>query len=97
MRDFHWTYEPVPDVNTPVGSMNTGYVTSVVSDAAKWRRGEMPAFLMGPGAPGFLLPRPRYMREPGSNLGTMPMAHHRDRMGNKITLSPGTVNLSGSQ
>lgn len=97
VRDFHWTYEPVPDTATPVGNMNTGYVTSIVSDAAKWKRGENPAVRMGPGVPGFQLPRPRYMREPGSPLGTAQLAHHRDKMGNKIALSPGTVNLSGSQ
>ena len=66
------------------------------SDAAKWTRGENPATTMGPGNPGFSLPRPRWMREPGTNLGTAPMAHHRDKMGNKITLSPGSPNLSGS-
>lgn len=96
MRDFHWTYEPAPDVNTPSGSMNTGYVTSTVSDSAKWCRGEMPVLNIGPGAPGFLLPRPKWMREPGSGMATTPLAHHRDRMGNKISLSSGTVNFAGS-
>ena len=94
--DYTWAYEPLPDVTTPTGNMNTGYVTSIVSDAAKWRRGEMPVSTVGPGAPGFLLPRPRWMREPGTGLGTTPLAHHRDTMGNKIKLSPGSVNLSGS-
>lgn len=96
MRDYAWAYTPAPDTATPVGNMNTGYVTSTVSDAAQWKRGEMPAFAVGPGAPGFLLPRPRYMREPGTNLGTSPLAHQRDTMGNKIRLSRGSVNLSGS-
>ena len=93
---YGWAYAPLPDVETPSGNMNTGYVTSSVSDAAKWTRGENPATTMGPGQPGFSLPRPRWMREPGTNLGTAPMAHHRDKMGNKITLSPGSPNLSGS-
>lgn len=96
MRDYLWAYTPLPDTATPQGNMNTGYVTSIVSDAAQWKRGEMPAFTVGPGAPGFLLPRPKYMREPGTNLGTTPLAHHRDTMGNKIRLSRGSVNLSGS-
>jgi hypothetical protein len=95
VRDYAWAYEPVPDVATPTGNMGTGYVTSVVSDAARWRRGEMPDFLIGPGAPGFLLPRPHWMREPGSDFATTPLAHHRDTMGNKISLSKGSVNLAG--
>jgi hypothetical protein len=96
VRDFTWAYEPFPDVTTPVGSMNTGYVTSIVSDAAKWTRGENPAVTAGPGTLPFGLPRPRWMREPGTALGTTPLAHHRDKMGNKIVLTPGTVNFAGS-
>lgn len=94
MRGFDWAYEPVPDVATPAGSMNTGYVTSTVSDAAKWRRGENPVANAGPGAPPFALPRPRYMREPGTAAGTAPMALPRDWMGN-VRLAPGSYNFAG--
>ena len=86
MRDFAWAYEPVPDTDTPVGSLNTGYITSTVSDAAKWKRGENPAIEFGPGAPGFALPRPKWMREPGTNAGTHPA----------IKTAPGSWNASGS-
>jgi hypothetical protein len=95
LRDFYWAYEPVADVNTPAGSMNTGYVTSTVSDAAKWTRGENPAITKGPGSPPFMLPSPRFQREPGTNMGTTPMALSRGTMGERKTLSKGTVNLSG--
>lgn len=96
MRDFTWAYEPVPDVNTPAGNMNTGYVTSTVSDAAKWTRAENPAITAGPGSPGFALPKPKWMREPGTSAGSYPsMAPQRNWMGSPIRLAPGSVNLSG--
>lgn len=79
MRSFEWAYEPVPDTATPVGNLNTGYVTSTVSDAAKWRRGENPAVTFGPGMPGFALPRPKWMREPGTNAGTHPSIKMADK------------------
>ena len=95
--NYGWTYEPVPDVDTPTGAMNTGYITSTVSDAARWYRAENPAIIAGPGSPGFALPKPKWMKEPGSPAGTYPnQAHHRDRMGNIIRLAPGSYNFSGS-
>lgn len=95
MRSFDWAYEPAPNVNTPVGNQNTGYVTSTVSDAAKWYRTENPATTSGPGEPGFALPKPNWMREPGTRGGSYPsMAEHRDTMGN-VRLATGSYNFSG--
>lgn len=96
MRDFAWAYEPVPATATPLGNMSTGYVTSIMSESAQWRRGELPENNLGAGAPGFMLARPRMMREPGSSgLGTFPLSRTRDTWGN-LRVSPGTPNLSGS-
>lgn len=96
MRNFTWAYTPVPDVNTPTGNQNTGYVTSTVSDAARWYRAENPATTSGPGEPGFSLPKPKWMREPGTTAGSYPsMAVPRDLMGNP-RLAPGSYNFSGS-
>lgn len=96
MRDYQWAYAPVPDMNTPVGNMNTGYVTSTVSDAAKWCRAENPAITQGPGSPPFALPKPKWMREPGTSAGTYPsLNERRDTWGN-TRLSKGSYNYSGS-
>ena len=66
-RSFGWGYEPAPNVNTPVGPLNTGYVSSVNPDGW-WTRGAIP---IG-GDLAFGLARPRYMREPGTNEGYYP-------------------------
>ena len=58
-RDYGWGYEPVPDVNTPAGPLNTGYVTSL-APGAQWLRGDMPDM---PDAFGFGLRAPRWMRD----------------------------------
>lgn len=92
-RNYDWAYAPVPDVNTPAGNQNTGYVTSTVSDAAKWYRAENVATTSGPGEPGFALPRPNYMREPGSAMGTTILAPQRDTMGRRLSL--GSYDFSG--
>lgn len=97
MHNFDWAYAPVPDMSTPIGNMNTGYVTSTVSDAAKWRRGENPATTAGPGSPPFGLPSPKWMREPGTNMGSYPsMAPHRNTWGD-VRLSKGSYNFAGGR
>ena len=69
-RYYGWSYQPVPDVLTPQGNRNTGYVTSTVPGYDQWRRGELSPVM--PDDYGFGLPRPRFMREPGSTWGTYP-------------------------
>ena len=69
-RSYGWTYSPVPDVLTPQGNRNTGYVTSTTPGYRQWRRGDLPAEM--PDETGFGLPRPRFMREPGTTWGTYP-------------------------
>ena len=69
VRSFGWTYAPVPDVLTPVGNRNTGYVTSTVP-GGQWQRGDLPDEM--PDQTGFALGYPRVMREPGTNWGTYP-------------------------
>ena len=80
-RTFGWGYSPVPDVDTPQGPRNTGYVTSLVRDG-QWTRGEMPM----EGDPNAIaLPKPKVMREPGSMMGTYPVVPQRDTWGNIVT------------
>ena len=69
VREFGWTYAPVPDVLTPVGNRNTGYVTSTVP-GGQWSRGTLPDEM--PDEMGFALGYPRVMREPGTTWGTYP-------------------------
>ena len=69
-RSYGWTYGPVPDVFTPQGNRNTGYVTSTTPGYQQWRRGSLPDAM--PSETGFGLPRPRFMREPGNTWGTYP-------------------------
>ena len=69
-RDFGWTYAPVPDVLTPAGNRNTGYVTSTVPGYGQFRRGELSPVM--PDEFGFGLRHPRWMREPRTNWGTYP-------------------------
>lgn len=63
-----WSYAPLPDVDTPWGARNTGYVTSTTPTYEQWRRGGLPE-PMG-GSVNFALPRASRMREPGTNYGT---------------------------
>ena len=51
----------------PMGKMNVGHVHNVVSTNGQWARGELPD--QGYGYT-FALRRPRFMREPMTNLGT---------------------------
>lgn len=69
--DYGWAYAPVPDVLTPQGNRNTGYVTSTVPGYQQWSRGELSDAMPDP-VGGFGLPHPRFMREPGTNWGTFP-------------------------
>lgn len=70
-RTYHWTYTPQPDVLTPYGNRNTGYVTGTLPNYQPFARADIPG-MMGDDF-GFGLPRPRFMREPGSHLGTFPI------------------------
>lgn len=71
-RDFPMTWDTTPSVQGPMGSMNPGYSHNVVSTEGQWARGELPD--MGYGYT-FALRRPRLMREPGTNLGTVNLAN----------------------
>jgi hypothetical protein len=50
-----------------MGRMNPGYNHNVVSTEGQWARGELPD--MGYGYQ-FALARPRFMREPRTNVGS---------------------------
>lgn len=69
-RNYDWTYAPVPDVRTPQGNRNTGYVTSTTPGYRQFRRGELSESM--PSEMGFGMSRPRFMREPGTTWGTYP-------------------------
>ena len=70
-RSFPFTYEPSPSVGGPLGPMNVGYTHNVVSDNARWSRGELPDSGYGY---AFALRRPRLMREPRTDLGSYNLA-----------------------
>jgi hypothetical protein len=71
-RDFEQTWDTTPSVMGPMGKMNPGYTHNVVSDNGQWSRGELPDTGYGY---TFALRRPRLMREPGTNLGTVNLAN----------------------
>jgi hypothetical protein len=66
-RDFVNTWDTAPSVMGPMGKMNVGYVHNVVSTNGQWSRGDIPD--MGYGYT-FALRRPKFMREPRTDLGT---------------------------
>ena len=70
-RSFENTWDTAPSVQGPMGRMNVGYVSTTTSSEAQWARGELPD--MGYGYQ-FALARPRFMREPRTNLGTYSFA-----------------------
>ena len=70
-RDFPHTWTTSPNVPGPLGPMNIGYVHNVVSTNGQWARGELPQ--MGYGY-AFALRRPRFMREPRTDLGSYSFA-----------------------
>lgn len=70
-RDFSGTWDTSPSVMGPMGKQNIGYVHNVVSTNGQWSRGE----LLDEGwGYTFALARPRLMREPGTDLGTVNLA-----------------------
>ena len=66
-RDFSGAWDTSPSVEGPMGRMNPGYNHNVVSTEGQWARGELPD--MGYGYQ-FALARPRFMREPRTNVGS---------------------------
>jgi hypothetical protein len=70
-RRFERTYSESPGVQTPFGLMNTGYVHNVVSTNGQWSRGELPDLGYGY---AFALRRPKFMREPRTDLGSYNLA-----------------------
>lgn len=70
-REFPPCYDTSPDVPGPLGPLNTGYVHNVVSDNAMWARGDLPPLGYNY---AFALRRPRFMREPRTDLGTYYLA-----------------------
>jgi hypothetical protein len=66
-RDFTQTWDTAPSVMGPMGRMNAGYNHNVVSTEGQWARGELPD--MGYSYE-FALRRPRFMREPRTNVGS---------------------------
>jgi hypothetical protein len=70
-RDYDFTYTPTSSVAGPMGPMNVGYVHNVVSTNAQWTRGDLPDMSYGY---AFALARPRFMREPRTNVGTYNLA-----------------------
>ena len=59
-RGYDWTYAPVPDVFTPNGNRNTGYVTSTSPGYQPFARGDLSPVMVSDF--GFGLGRPRFMR-----------------------------------
>ena len=66
-RDFPVTWDTAPSVPGPMGKMNAGYVSNVTSTEAQWAKGDLPD--MGYSYE-FALRRPRFMREPMTNVGS---------------------------
>jgi len=66
-RSFAFTYDTPPSVGGPLGPMNIGYVHNVVNSDGQWARGELPDLGYGY---AFALRRPRFMREPRTDLGS---------------------------
>ena len=66
-RDFSGAWDTSPSVQGPMGKMNVGYVHNVVSTNGQWARGELPD--QGYGYT-FALARPRFMREPRTDVGS---------------------------
>ena len=66
-RDFSQAWDTAPSIMGPMGRMNVGYVSNTESTEAQWARGELPD--MGYGYQ-FALARPRFMREPRTNVGS---------------------------
>ncbi len=70
-RDFERTFDTSAGVPGPMGLMNTGYVHNVVSTNGQWSRGELPDLGYGY---AFALRRPKFMREPRTDLGSYNLA-----------------------
>lgn len=70
-RVFGWSYDTSPSVTGPIGPLNQGYVHNVISTNGQWSRGQLPDLGYGY---AFALRRPRFMREPRTDLGTTNLA-----------------------
>jgi hypothetical protein len=70
-RHFDRTYSESPSVQGPMGLMNVGYVHNVISTNGQWGRGELPDLGYGY---AFALRRPKFMREPRTDLGSYNLA-----------------------
>jgi hypothetical protein len=66
-RDFPTTWDTSPSVQGPMGKMNPGHSHNVVSTEGQWARGDLPDLGWGY---TFALARPRFMREPMTNIGS---------------------------
>ena len=66
-RDFPTTWDTAPSVYGPMGKMNVGYTHNVVSTNGQWARGELPPLGY---SYYFALRRPKFMREPMTNVGS---------------------------
>lgn len=70
-RDFDGTWDTSATVPAPMGGRNPGHVHNVISTNGQWARGELPD--MGYGY-AFALARPRFMREPRTDIGSYNLA-----------------------